>query len=278
MTQPSEIALVLSGGSTNLSPNLSLGGDPSAVRVRSGSINNLFSDITADQALAGKTDYRCLYLFNDSHSYVYNINLWVKSEVESGSDIQVGIQAQDEFQRITISNGTPTAGYFTISYLGHTVTSNYNTDLGTWAAALQSDLRTMTDSDNRLLLEDVVVLAQAVDDVILFDIQFAGENGSRNHDEIVVEDNQLTPSVDVAVSVVQNGSPVNTIAPQLDIETTTPGGVSFYLPTEDAPISIPNLGPSEGFPIWFMRTTPANAESVESDGFVLRVKMQSLHP
>lgn len=275
VSQP-DISLVLSGGTNNLDPNLSLGGNPSSLRITSNNLNNLFSDVTPEEAEVGKEDYRCLYLFNDGTDYVYNIEMWMTDEVSGGSSIEVGLQIQDEVQRITITGGV-TGGSFQLSYDNHTITSTFNSDLGVWATNLQTSLRAIT-SDDEFILEDVVVTAQNVGTTVIFDVSFRDENGSRNHDAFVIVSNSLTPTVTINVSTIQQGAPINTIAPTLDVETTPPGGVTFFIPTSQAPLSLPNLGPSDGFPIWFRRTTPVDATALADDGFSLRIRMQSLKP
>lgn len=275
VSQP-DISLVLSGGTNNLDPNLSLGGNPSSLRVTNNNLNNLFSDVTPEEAEVGKEDYRCLYLFNDGTDFVYNIKMWVTDEVAGGSSIEVGLQIQDEVQRITITGGV-TGGSFQLSYDNHTITSTFNSDLGVWATNLQTSLRAIT-SDDEFILADVVVTAQNVGTTVIFDVSFSDENGSRNHDAFVIVSNSLTPTVTINVSTIQQGAPINTIASTLDVETTPPGGVTFFVPTSQAPLTLPNLGPSDGFPIWFKRTTPADATALPDDGFSFRIRMQSLKP
>lgn len=271
-----DLSLVLSGGTNNLNPNLSLGGGPSSLRVSNNNLNNLFSDITPDESEAGKEDYRCLYFFNDGDDFVYNVQLWMQNQTEGGSDIQIGLQIQDEIQRITISGAVLTGGSFEITYENIPVSSSYNSDLGTWATDLQNNLRSITNDEGHQLLEDVVVSAQSVGSTVIFDISFAGQNAKRNHDSITISGNNLVPSVNITAATIQQGAPINTVAPTLEVDTTPPGGVSFFIPTEATPLSVPNLGPAEGFPIWFKRITVEGATALADDSFSMRIRMQSL--
>lgn len=59
-----DIVYRLSGGSTNADPMLSLGGAISANAVTT---NTLFDDISSSEAIAGDTEYRCIYVRN-SHA------------------------------------------------------------------------------------------------------------------------------------------------------------------------------------------------------------------
>ena len=58
-----DIVYFMSGGSGNSNPNNSIGGDPSSSPI-SGLVNNLFDNISPEETTAGKTDYRCFYIFN----------------------------------------------------------------------------------------------------------------------------------------------------------------------------------------------------------------------
>lgn len=128
-TSASDISIVLSGGTVNLDANASLGGDPSSTPISSGVINNLFADVSSDQSKAGLEDYRCVYIFNDGQTPIYNVRLWIGQILVGSSQVEIGIDALDETQRITISGVPVTGGSFTLSYKGTNFTSNYNADL-----------------------------------------------------------------------------------------------------------------------------------------------------
>lgn len=274
----SDISLVLSGGSGNQAPNSALGGSPSATPVASSALNNLFADVTPEQATVGLEDYRCLYLFNDGEQPVYNLNLWIDSQLEGGSSVEIGIEEQNESQRITISGATVTGGSLTVSYLGFTVTTSYNPDLGVWASNLQDGLNSLKDDNGVELLRQTVVRAQNNGSTLIFDVTFTGLDGKRDHELIQIADNNLTPTVNTSVVLTLQGSPINTIAPAIDVATTPPGGVAFFAYSSILPIVIPKLSPADGFPFWVKRVTPAGTESTNVDGFTLRAKMETLNP
>jgi len=56
--------LYLSGGATNADPSLSIGGAMSSIPVSASKLNNLFDDISGDEAAAGRVDYRMVYCEN----------------------------------------------------------------------------------------------------------------------------------------------------------------------------------------------------------------------
>jgi hypothetical protein len=278
LTTASDISLVLSGGATNIDPNLSLGGDPSAAPVASGILNNLFADVAADQTADGYEDYRCVYLFNDGPTAVYAVELWVAANDPDGAIIELGIADQNEAQRVTISGAVLTGGSLTLSYQGAEFTTAYDDDLSVWAAALEVAILDLTDGSDPFFT-DVTVLAQtAGSGTVIFDITFDGLDAKRNFDKFEVAANDLEPAVSVLVTAPRDGSPVNTVASSVNVETTPPGGVGFFVPTPASPILIPRLAPNDGFPLWVKRTTPAGVEAVEANGFVLGFRADSLAP
>jgi hypothetical protein len=269
-----DISIVLSGGAGNSNPNNAIGGDPSTSVIVSG-INNLFENISPDEISEGLTDYRCFYVFNDGDSTIYDIRVWIESEVDLGSTVFLGIDSKDETQRITIE-GTITGGYFILQYAtvtGNVTTGNilFNSDVAVWGANIASALNALIDSNSELVLGDVEVIPTPTPSGVSFEILFKNEDGSKSHSQLALapSGNNLIgpPTPTISISVIQGGSPVNTSAPSLDVATTTPTGVFFVYPEKTSPILIPKLRPFDGFPIWVKRVTEATAEPVENDGF-----------
>jgi len=58
------LQLRLSGGQNNINPNASLGGQRSDTTITDDIIENLFDNITRGEALIGKTEFRCMYVYN----------------------------------------------------------------------------------------------------------------------------------------------------------------------------------------------------------------------
>lgn len=275
-----DISVVLSGGTTNINPNLSLGGEPSSSPVVDGSLNNLFGDISADQSEEGTEDYRCIYIFNDGDAEVFDLEIYISENFEGGATVEIGARLQNETQRITISNGPVTGGNMLLSYAGYNFTSQYNSDLGVWAGKMQESLRNLTDSTGDLLLEDVEVIAQysgSGSSTIIFDILFVGNNGYTNHPVLTLVSNNLTPSI-ASISVATNfeGFPINTVASEIEVDTTPPGNISFSAASQASPISLPRLKPTEGFPLWVKRVITADTPPQARDGFKLRFSAKTL--
>lgn len=88
-----QLLFFLSGGQNNTNPNLSLGGSISSALV-SGTINNLFSNISSEEASSGRTDYRCVYLKNSSATdSIYDAGAYVSSQSSGGSTATIGLSA-----------------------------------------------------------------------------------------------------------------------------------------------------------------------------------------
>jgi hypothetical protein len=235
-------------------------------------INNLFDDIQPEESSEGHEDYRCLYFFNDGEASIFQVEVYIEEEYEGGANVEIGIESRDEIQRMTITN-LPSGGNLRLDYDGHEFVTNYNSELSVWAGELQSELRSLDK------LQDVTVIAQSAGDSLIFDINFVNNDVKRNHPVIEVVANDLTPaSVEASIATTSQGSPVNTIAAEIDLETTPPGSVGFYVPSETSPITIPKLLPSDGFPLWVKRVCTAGVDPKERDGFRLRFAAQTLEP
>ncbi len=280
ITNADDISVVLSGGTINLNPNLSLGGDPSSSPIIDNSLNNLFSDVSSDQTDSGIEDYRCIYLFNDGDTAVYDVGLWISDDFVDGATMQIGIESRNENQRITISGGVVTGGNFILSYQLQTITSNYNSDLSIWATLLQNSINNLTDDDSNQIFHNAVVAAQNVGTTIVFDIIFSGLDAKRNLDKFLLTENNLlpNPTIGIFLTTPQEGAPINTIASQINAATTPPGGVGFFAATETSPILLPVIYPNEGFPLWIKRTIPAGTVAKENDGLTIIFKSESLKP
>lgn len=260
----SDILYVLSGGSANTNPNLSLGGDPSVQTVLN-STNNLFADVTTEQANQGFVDYRCFYIFNDSFSEtLFEAKLFIFSEVDDGSSVQIGITQANDVQSIVVL-GTVSGGSFTVSFDSTPVVVAYNSNVSVWASNLQVALRTISG------LGDVTVSVSAFFNSVNFTVNFVGTAGNKFQPLLVITNNSLTGSgISLSVSKVVDGGPINLIAPQIDVSTTTPFGVMFSIATELNPILIGDFGPTDGIAVWMQRTTPNNSLPLANDGFKIR--------
>jgi len=106
---------------------------------------------------------------------------------------------------------------------------------------------------------------------LTFQVDFVTKAGNRFHDIMetlnITLSNPSNPQPTATVQKTSNGSPVNSEADSIDIDTTAPNNVTF-----DATDAV--LGEMKGLdiiPIWIRRTIPAGSGAIETDGFILRV-------
>jgi hypothetical protein len=87
--QSTDIKFYLTGansdGATQVDPNASLGNYRSASVITSGSINNLFDNISSSEADDGDIDYRCICVKNESAETLFNVVSWIYAEVDPDS-------------------------------------------------------------------------------------------------------------------------------------------------------------------------------------------------
>ena len=92
-----DIQLRLSGGGSNNDPLLSLGGAKSSNQVN---LATLFDTVTSGESGPGDTEYRCVYVHNNSAQDFLTPVIWIVSESPNYIDIAIGNSAV---------NGTETA-------------------------------------------------------------------------------------------------------------------------------------------------------------------------
>jgi hypothetical protein len=265
-----DLVVTLTGGSSNSNPNLSIGGDPSSYPV-TGQLNNLFDNVAREEASVGSTSYRCIYIFNNnSVDTIYNLQLYTLNIANTISTIELGIRSEKEIQDVIIT-GVISNGYFTISYkpLGKTEIEyrNVNFDLNPviWTENLQTALRSIES------LENVTVNFNLGINNIQFKINFDGLDDKRSHDLFNIDKTNLIGAITASVTKSSIGSPINSIPTLLDVDTTIPYNVNFFETSNLTTISIGNLYPEEGFPLWIKRTVPPSSESVAGEGFKLKI-------
>jgi hypothetical protein len=261
-----DIVYFMSGGSGNSNPVNSIGGEPSSSPI-TGLVNNLFGNISPEESVAGKIDYRCFYVFNQNGiDSLYNTKLYLNSQVSGGSVVTVGVKEATDVQQINISGIDGLPGTFTIAYEGDPVTVAYDSDLSVWSTNLQNGINDNTP------LSGVVSSASSVSfGSVSFNLNFAGEDDSRYHELITLVSNDMSGAATFSISKITNGSPVNSIADLLDFDSNAPNDVVFSSPTFDSPIVANTLRSSDGIPIWIKRETEAGVTPIEPDGFQFAV-------
>lgn len=271
--QGSDLSFVLSGGSANTDPNASLGGNPSSTPIV-GTLNNLFDDVSGTDPETGLIDYRCFYIFNDSATFsLFSPEAFIDSEVIGGATVEVGVDERTDLQKIIVSAtpGPASGGDATMSYEGDSFIWAFDSDAAVWGANLQTAINGLDSLSGVQVSIGVDSGPPAV--LTTFSLSFLGDDNNRNHQEIQLVANNITGGgvVTIEVSKSEEGSPINSIAPIIAVDTVPPVGVSFSTPSVSTPITFGRLGPGDGVPIWIKRITPSDSEPFKSDGFTFRI-------
>lgn len=89
----SDLKMYLTGGAGNTDPLASFGGAVSSTELTNGVLNNLWADITGEQASAGRTRYRCVAVKNTHGSLsLTSSKVWIDTNTTSASDtITIGL-------------------------------------------------------------------------------------------------------------------------------------------------------------------------------------------
>jgi len=262
-----------SGGGSNSSSSLSLGGDISSVIITNPTY--LFSNISVDEAIAGKTDYRCIYAYNSSGFNLGNSKILLPPQVIDGSTVKIGIKYATEEQIIKIK-GYVTGGTLNITYTHYdgtpiTFYSNFQSPPESWAASMQNSLRTLTGWSG-ITVEVSQSQTSAIPLETAFHVKFLGDGNNRYHNTMQVQSN-LINCLDATVSKMIDGSPINTKAQLITNEKTSPLNMVFS--NGILPLTIGNIRKNEYFPLWLQRNTPVNSNPKLNDGFTLRIQSDS---
>ena len=113
-----DIKFYLSGGASNSDVDASLGGVVSSVEVTTSSLHNLFDRVSGAEALAGDTEYRCIYTKNTHGSLTLQTAVaWISSNTPSTAstiDIGLGTSAISATEQTVANESTaPSAVTFT---------------------------------------------------------------------------------------------------------------------------------------------------------------------
>lgn len=260
--QSSDISFLLSGGSSNQNPALSLGGSPSSMPV-SGNLNSLFADVESTEATSGLTDYRCFYILNGSATEtLYSASIHVQSQSLGGSYADIGLSKSTEVQTLEIS-GSPTSGTLSMRLGG----AEFQ---GTWGGSGLDFLTSLKSSMAAAGLGDIQV-SYTLGSSHVFTLYFRGSLDNKAHPLVEVVSNGLSPASTAAVSRQTQGSPINSVAPLVATPSTSPSGVTFSQTSSSSKILVGSLGPGDSMPVWIRRTTPAGTDFKESDSITIRL-------
>lgn len=106
----SDIKYRLSGGAANTDPNLSLGGIISSTDAAA----SIFDNVSSAEALAGDTEYRCVYIKNNHGSLTLLApKVWLQSNTPSGdtaAEISLGTSAVSGTEQTIADENTSPSG------------------------------------------------------------------------------------------------------------------------------------------------------------------------
>jgi len=268
-----DLSLVYSGGTTNTDPNASLGGQPSGTEVPEG-LSNVFDNTTPERALTGYTDYRCLYLFNDSEN-IYNVEIYLEKQLDNPAELSLGVFRQAAVQTINITQ-TVVGGNFILTIGG------LNTPV------ILFDINPVTFGNNIKEALNSLVGYQGIEvsysyspsllsyKVIFGNVNTISQVSNRAQELLGVAQNNLvlqaggTPTINIVSDV--DGGPINTTAPKITAANQIPSGVSFFVTSQDDTLKIGYLREDFGFPFWIRRVIPAKSDPSSLSGATLKIK------
>lgn len=73
----------LTGGAGNSDPDAALGGVMSANQLSDTAMNNLFDNVSPDEASSGDTEYRAIDVYNSGDAAATNVELYMATETSS---------------------------------------------------------------------------------------------------------------------------------------------------------------------------------------------------
>jgi len=264
-----DILFLLSGGLTNTNPDQSLGG-PKSDQTIDNQINNLFSDVTRQQAASGYTDYRCFYIVNNSSDEkLKNFSLYVHKGLE-GAEISLGLSLKNDTQALMIT-GSPIRGSFQLQYtLRHNAITtiqttreiNWTDNIGTMSQRIAAVLNSLD------FVGGVQCMGNQSSAGYDFLITFGGSSGGRAQ-ELLSAINQ--EGIQVFVMPASKGGPINSTAPNIGQDNNPPNGVTFFDTDNLTPVRIGSLFPQDFLPVWLKRTTNKSTAAVHPDQFRLHM-------
>lgn len=99
------VDMFLSGGAGNTQPNGSLGSIISATAIVDDTLQNLFDDISRNEALIGRTEFRCFYIKNTTAGHVSGVVLEITSN-PSTSIVSIGLDPVGKGDGVTTGVAT----------------------------------------------------------------------------------------------------------------------------------------------------------------------------
>jgi len=125
-------------GAAQTDPDASLGGYVSGTEIPDNVDNNLFDDVTGDEASAGDTEYRALFIKNNHANLTWqNVVAWIDTETPGADSIDIAVEgvSGDQIQTIADESTAPTGVTFS-----HPTTKETGISLGNLPAGSASGI------------------------------------------------------------------------------------------------------------------------------------------
>jgi hypothetical protein len=91
---PATLVFRLTGGAGNSDPNSSLGGVMSSTSLSETALNNLFDNVTPDEASSGETEYRMIDVYNSGDATATSVELYIDPNTSSSdTSLEIGQDA-----------------------------------------------------------------------------------------------------------------------------------------------------------------------------------------
>ncbi len=260
-----DFKFLYSGGISNSDPTASLGGEQSTFPI-AGTLNNLFPDITEDQAKSGRIDFRCIYVLNSNATdSLTNTTIYISTQIENGSDANIGLLFSNDHQLILVQ-GSPLNGSVSFEYNEIPLIAEFDSDPTLFARHIQNALN---DSG---VLAGVICTGGVEDGAVAVHVYFDGVTiANKSHPLLVITSNDIVGSTSIDVSKVQSGSPINSVATLMTSDVVSPPGILFANPDLTIPFHLGTIRAGDSFPLWVRRFTPTGSSGVRYDGFKLAI-------
>lgn len=89
---------------TTLTNSMSLGGDATANALSSTAMNNLFDNVTPDEASAGDAEYRALDVYNSGDASATSVTIYCNGTTSPGTDVLMAIESSPLASTTSIAN------------------------------------------------------------------------------------------------------------------------------------------------------------------------------
>ena len=268
-----DIMFVYSGGSSNSNPDLSLGGAMSGSDIPNG-LNNLYDNVSGNEASLGASDYRCFYVQNVNSTDTFsNTSVEIGVQIAGGATAGFGTHIATDLQRITIvADAAFTGGSYTVRFRSiynaattYDIVVPYNDMANSLASQMNSTIPELSGVSAGVTPSSGSGWYQYV-----IDVSFLGDDINRYQNILESVDFSTLTGANLtssAITKLADGGPMNYTAPAIASETTAPSGISFG----SSSISTGDMRPNDFMPVWLERVTPIGTDPISNDGVSIKI-------